>query len=357
MKITFLVPTFQGLSGGLRVVGQHAQHLHDQGHEVTLVSRKPAPLGLRERLRRWRRGHVDAPPGRGYFDHAPMQKHMLPYGIGPLNPRELPDADILICTWWETMEWTQGLPECKGRVVHFIQDHEVFPHLPIDRVEAVYRMPSHKITVAQWLTDEMQRRYDQPAYTALNGVDIGHFTAPERQKGPAARVGFLYSVAPRKNVALAIEALKRAKLSQPDLTATVFTAHPLQHTLPDWFELHVKPPQSEIPAIYARCDMWLFPSLSEGFGLPLLEAMACGTPVLATRAGAAEDLVIPGQTGQLLPAEPEAFADAIVDMAQISAKDWDGYSKACRTMAENNSAKASSNRFEALLLSLAKGAA
>jgi glycosyltransferase involved in cell wall biosynthesis len=354
MKITFLVPTFRGLAGGIRMICQHAQYLHDQGHEVTLVSRKPAPLGLRERLRRWRRGNGESTPGKGYFDHVPMQKRLLSPGPGPIKSNELPDGDILVATWWETVEWAKDLPPCKGRLVHFIQDHEVFPQLPLDRVSAVYRQPTYKITVARWLSDEMRRSYDQPAHTVLNGVDIAHFTAPARQKGITPTAGFLYSYEPRKNVDLAFEALMRAKHRLPDLKVIGFGSHPLRHEIPDWFEIHRMPPQSEIPSLYARCDMWLFPSLTEGFGLPLLEAMACGTPVLATRAGAAEDLVIPGQTGQLLPAEPDVFADAIVDMAQSSATDWADYSKACRIMAETHSAKGSSERFTALLSALAQ---
>jgi glycosyltransferase involved in cell wall biosynthesis len=39
-----------------------------------------------------------------------------------------------------------------------------------------------------------------------------------------------------------------------------------------------------LPAIYSAADVLAFPSLYEGFGLPILEAMACGTPVVASRA-------------------------------------------------------------------------
>lgn len=47
----------------------------------------------------------------------------------------------------------------------------------------------------------------------------------------------------------------------------------------------------DLPGLYASCALLVFPSLAEGFGLPLLEAMACGAPVLAARAGALPEIL------------------------------------------------------------------
>jgi glycosyltransferase involved in cell wall biosynthesis len=60
------------------------------------------------------------------------------------------------------------------------------------------------------------------------------------------------------------------------------------------------PPQDQIRDIYARCDLWVTASTSEGFNLPAMEAMACRTPVVSTRAGWPEEAVKTGWNGVLV---------------------------------------------------------
>jgi glycosyltransferase involved in cell wall biosynthesis len=66
----------------------------------------------------------------------------------------------------------------------------------------------------------------------------------------------------------------------------------------------------DLPALYSLADAFVFPSLYEGFGIPLLEAMACGCPVVTSTAGACPEVV--GKAGlQADPYSPRAIADAI----------------------------------------------
>jgi len=50
-------------------------------------------------------------------------------------------------------------------------------------------------------------------------------------------------------------------------------------------------PQEDLPGLYAGAALFILPSLHEGFGLPLVEAMACGVPVIAAKGGAMEEVV------------------------------------------------------------------
>lgn len=69
-------------------------------------------------------------------------------------------------------------------------------------------------------------------------------------------------------------------------------------------------PDDELPLYYSLADVFVFPSLLEGFGLPVAEAMACGTPVIAANASSLPEVV--GDAGLLVAAmDSAALADAL----------------------------------------------
>ncbi len=171
----------------------------------------------------------------------------------------------------------------------------------------------------------------------LNAVDGQQFDAPPRGRNDPLRVGFLYTAKQRKRIDLAVAALEAARARYPHLRALCFGSVPPQEDkipLPDWIDFHLLPRQDEIPGLYAACDLWLFTSSNEGFGLPILEAMACRTPVLATRAGAAENLVT-GTNGVLLDGDADVFADAMLRFAAMSDAEWRGFSAAAHATAHS----------------------
>jgi glycosyltransferase involved in cell wall biosynthesis len=72
-------------------------------------------------------------------------------------------------------------------------------------------------------------------------------------------------------------------------------------------------PDEELPRYYALADLFVFPTLLEGFGIPLAEALACGTPVVTTNAGSSAQVAGPG--GRIVPPrDPVALAGAINEL-------------------------------------------
>ena len=68
--------------------------------------------------------------------------------------------------------------------------------------------------------------------------------------------------------------------------------------------------EADLPSLYTLAEVFAFPSLYEGFGLPPLEAMACGTPVVVSRASSLPEVV--GEAGCLVdPLSVEEIAGAL----------------------------------------------
>jgi anaerobic magnesium-protoporphyrin IX monomethyl ester cyclase len=74
-------------------------------------------------------------------------------------------------------------------------------------------------------------------------------------------------------------------------------------------------PFAELPALYSLAEMFVFPSLHEGFGLPIIEAMACGAPVITGRTSSMPEIA--GDAVEPVDAiDTEALGDAIVRLAR-----------------------------------------
>ncbi len=340
MRITFVLPA-ASLSGGARVIAMYAEHLRRRGHQILVVSTKNKVPHLRGRIKLFLKGYGwrSSNPGPSYFDTLKLE-HRVINCFRPITDSDLPDADVVVATWWETAEWVAQLSPTKGAKAQLIQQMESnFPYQPVDRVEATWRLPMQKIVVSQWLADLVQERFgDSTSVVVPNGIDLKLFHAPPRSKQPRPTVGMLYFPgSPHKGNATALAAFDIAARRIPHLHLRAFGTGALAASmpLPPDAEYTRMPPQHTLRQIYARCDVWLCASTSEGYHLPPHEAMACRCPVVSTRVGGPMDLIEDGVNGYLVDVgDTEGLARRLVDVLDLPEPSWQQMSEAAYKTAE-----------------------
>ena len=149
-----------------------------------------------------------------------------------------------------------------------------------------------------------------PAHVVGYGVDLDLFSA--RTAAPVAKpltVGFVGALSQRKGARYLLGAL--AALPKGAAKLILYTRAPVDRDLLRGFEdvdLEVRGGLSDVQlaADLKQCDLVALPSIAEGFGLVILEAMACGVPVLCTTSTGGADFITHRQNGLLI--EPGSTA-------------------------------------------------
>jgi glycosyltransferase involved in cell wall biosynthesis len=260
---------------------------------------------------------------------------------------------VLVATWWETAVWMQAMPAAKGRKVHLIQGYEVWTGGDVrERVHAALRLPNRKIAISAGLARDIEAALGDLGIAVVpNAVDLDQFDAPPRPRCEPPTVGFIYAAAAIKGADICARACELARRALPDLRVLAFGADAPSPDLPlpAGTHYHHRPPQDGIASLYAACDAWLFGSRLDSFGLPILEAMACRTPVIGVPVGAAPDLLA-DDVGCLVPPEsPEAMAAAIVALCGGPAADWQRMSERAHARAHAYSWEDATDRLLAAL--------
>lgn len=350
MKITFVLPPLS-LTGGIRVVAIYAERLQKLGHQVLVVATPYPKPTWRQQVKSLLKGKGWIPADEtsaSHFDNRDVQVKTIDRWR-PITDADVPDADVVVATWWETAEWVGNLSPQKGAKAYFIQHHEVFDYLPVERVAATWALPMHKITIAQWLVDLGREKYgDHNMSLAPNGVDLEQFYAPSRGKQSIPTFGLVYTSLYWKGCDISLKAFSLAKEKFPNLRLVIFSneSEVPDFSLPPGSEYVFCPPQDSLKDLYSKCDAWLFGSRSEGFGLPILEAMACRTPVIGTPAGAAPELLSDGAGILLDNYDPQEMAQAIERICKLSDAEWRVMSDAAYAKAINLTWDKSTEIFE-----------
>jgi glycosyltransferase involved in cell wall biosynthesis len=300
--------------------------------ELTLLKPFPEPIrGLESVSARVRQ--VKLPGGRllpGVMTAGPIaiaaiaRRHHLdlvhdPIGIGPFLPRSA------------------------GRIRRVVTIHDAIPFVHPETqpwlTNALFRryLPVTLRFVDRVITDSSAARSDlERFFPAVRGrVEVIHLGVnPSFRPRPepeietvlrryGLRPPYLLTVGalqPRKNIERVIDAFAQLRSNGLPHQLAVVGAKAWKTTAtfqraaalgdPNALVLTGYVDDADLPALYSGADCFVFPSLYEGFGLPPLEAMACGTPVVASRASSLPEVI--GEAGLLVPpTEVTAIAGAI----------------------------------------------
>jgi len=259
--------------------------------------------------------------------------------------RWLPDCDLFHAT-------EHLLPRLKdARTVLTVHDliFLLFPeyHLPLNKWFLNRFMPlfvrrAHAIiAVSQCTKDDLIRHYTVPSEkitVVYEGVDARFQPVTDldtltrvraRYSLPERYVLYVGTIEPRKNLNTLLEAFAGLK-ERPatcdlrpatcDLRLVIvgktgwlyegFFRRLRELGLEDQVIFPGFVPDEDLPAIYSAAELFVFPSLYEGFGLPPLEAMACGTPVVVSNTSSLPEVV--GEAGLMVdPRDVRALAEAM----------------------------------------------
>lgn len=190
---------------------------------------------------------------------------------------------------------------------------QVHPKLYDRRLRVMYgalfpwvrRRANRFIAVSRYTADDLVRRAGVPANkidVVYHGLDPVFATFDHSAASSASEFPYVLAVggvSPRKNTRRLIAAFTRWRERGSHragyrllITGTSLDREFMQEGtgLPEGVSLLGYVDKSKLPGLYASAAAFLYPGIYEGFGLPIIEAMACGTPVVTSQTGAAPEI-------------------------------------------------------------------
>lgn len=260
--------------------------------------------------------------------------------------RWLPECDI----FHATEHLLPRLKRCKTVLTVHDLIFALFPeyHLPLNKwflnrfMPVFVRRADAIITVSECSKRDLINLYavlPERITVVYEGVDKRFHTDPgpealtglrQRYALPERFILYVGTIEPRKNLTTLLEAFKQFQVMHSDLKLETFNLKLVIAGRPGWLyqptfdrikalglEDNVRllgyVPDDDLPALYRAAEVFVFPSLYEGFGLPPLEAMACGTPVICSNASSLPEVV--GDAGMLVePSDVEAWTAALAHL-------------------------------------------
>jgi glycosyltransferase involved in cell wall biosynthesis len=350
MQITIVTPLCQPSEGDVRAISLHLKHLLQLGHKIHVIALPEKPANWTRRIKDSLSLKFQAQlhPSRSLnFEGLDIAVSRI-LSWRPVTEADVPDADIIIGTTREAIPWISKLPSSKGAKVYFTLDY-VDPACDLNDLIPIWNLPVHTITIAEWLKTFITLhsfKKEEDVMVVPNGIDLSLYPYANRQRNKEFRLGYIHYNIPSKGSEIIFKTMKLVK--ENDLPFhCVALGDPFPNNRYSEYIEHLGNYNQQLALnTFCSCDAWLFPSRQEGFGLSMLEAMACGTPVIGTRTGIAPEALPSG--GGILLSSPSAnaFLDAIIKFNNMDDEAWCSASLKARAKAEEYSWVKSGERLD-----------
>jgi glycosyltransferase involved in cell wall biosynthesis len=305
--VTFVVPG-DNLSGGIRVTAVMGNHLFHRGHQVRIVY----PRGRLFSLGKLARLTSDMKRCLRFLtgQHPTGWLHVFSGTIeqyGNLNELEFQEGEIVIAVGSLTLSEVHRLR--KPHVIKVRYNHG-FPFPMTEDFRAAMSLPMPTITVSNTLVPDLERLSDERVQAVVpNGIDTSEYYPLSGVKRDS--IGTIFSSHPTKAPQVIVGLCNRVREVFPNVQIVVFGSERRPSGLGDClYEQY--PSIDRVREVYSRSLIWLLASNSEGFALPVLEAMACGAVVISTGTYGGLELIKDGINGMIVPkGDVDAFVQKI----------------------------------------------
>ncbi|MBB5918120.1 alpha-1,6-mannosyltransferase [Nocardia transvalensis] len=333
MRIVQLANFYTPASGGLRTcVDEIGRGYVAAGHDRVLVV--PGLSDADDRTDAGRRITVRGPRFGTAGYHVLTARRTRPL-LERLRPDVLECSDKLSMRWLAPWARRAGVPLVlfSHERIDAILRTRVPPGFPLVTAAdlANRRLAArveHIVVTSEFARAEFARIGARNVHRIPLGVDLDTFRPIEGPVPghPPVRLIMVSRLSREKHPERAIEALRLLRHTGVDARLTVVGDGPLREALADLaadlpvhFRGHVSG-RNTVAAMIADADIALCPSPAETFGLAVLEALACGTPVVVPSAGAARELLGPPGSGIECDGTPTGLADAVHTLLALPAE-------------------------------------
>lgn len=278
-----------GHSGGIDVIYKYTEFFVKNGHDVIIYKSIKAPNMHRYTSEIQNKVH------QLYCSIKAIKslknKHIYDKFVFSSNNKSIRNADVIIATAWPTAYEVAQLDECKGKKYYFIQDFEIWDNPALGL--GSYKLPLNKIVISSWINTQLKTSLEIGPFPIVpNGIDIEKYHNKNKKNITAQKgISFLMlnHTLKKKGIENGIKAFEQVRKSYPNAKLRAFGTCSGKN-LPKYVEYFQNPSQRTIVDLYCKSDIFIFPSIEEGWGLTPLEAMACYCAVVGTKTGFVLDL-------------------------------------------------------------------